>query len=222
MRSGGDERAVSQEWDRPATVELGGGADVVGEADIDQLSAAGAVAKRGRDIIGERPIRGRCGVCFGGDTLPSAFTEEIDETAGSPLVLNGGSELAFRRARVAMLIVSHARLICHNVAYRIVPATVALQPARVNSCERISGNPCAANSCSGLRWVPAFGVGAQIDEKVFGLSGSPVKIRVSGFHSSGRQAGSNRCARKRAPSIAGVHDRGDVAADGGRHCGRSA
>ena len=69
VRSGGDERAVSQEWDRPATVELCGGAYVVSEADIDQLSAPGAVAKRGRDIVGNRPICGRCGVCFGGEIL---------------------------------------------------------------------------------------------------------------------------------------------------------
>lgn len=94
VRSGGDERAVSQEWDRPAAVELGGGADVVGEADIDQLSAAGAVAKRGRDVIGDHPICGRCGVCFGGEILPFVLAAQIDETAGSPLVLNGWSEAA--------------------------------------------------------------------------------------------------------------------------------
>ncbi len=92
--SGGDEGTVTEEWDGLAAVELGSNAHVVGEADLDQLSAAGALVKRGRDIVSDGPVRRRCGVCLGGDVRPSGFVEEIDETAGSPLILNGWSEAA--------------------------------------------------------------------------------------------------------------------------------
>lgn len=62
-------------------------------------------------------------VCFGGEILPSGLAEQIDETAGPHRSLNNWPEAAFHRARVAMLIISHARRhICHNVAYRIVRA----------------------------------------------------------------------------------------------------